>query len=200
MDFGNVFDGTALYLQVAVSPSGAGTYTPLTPRQPLSATPYALYTTQAGNANLLDGLASSAFAPATHNHWGETWNGSGTGLTLSGGDTGLSGSGSTYGVYGTGNDYGVRGDASSPGGSGIYGQAAGGSGNNYAGFFNGNVQVNGSLGVTSSTLVTNLNADMLDGQHASAFAPAAQNLVIVAKSGGNFSTITSRPQQHHGCQ
>ena len=39
LDFGNVFDGTALYLQIAVRPGGGGSYTPLTPLQPLSATP-----------------------------------------------------------------------------------------------------------------------------------------------------------------
>ena len=35
-----------------------------------------------------------------HDHWGESWSGSGTGLTLSGGDVGLYGSGDTYGVDG----------------------------------------------------------------------------------------------------
>jgi hypothetical protein len=44
VDFGNVFDGTALWLEVAVRP-GASTddYTVLDPRQPLTATPYALH-------------------------------------------------------------------------------------------------------------------------------------------------------------
>ena len=50
LDFGNVFDGTALYLQVAVRPGGSSSsYTPLTPLQPLGATPYAQYALQAGS-------------------------------------------------------------------------------------------------------------------------------------------------------
>jgi hypothetical protein len=44
-----------------------------------------------------------------HDHWGETWVGTGTGLTLNGGSTGLDGSGSTYGVLGNGGTYGVFG-------------------------------------------------------------------------------------------
>ena len=76
-----------------------------------------------------------------HDHWGETWTGSGTGLTLSGGSTGLSGSGSSYGVYGVGTgagsgvygtgNFGVWGDGSAWGvyGHGNYGVY--GSGLNY---------------------------------------------------------------------
>jgi hypothetical protein len=44
LDFGGVFDGTALWLQIGVAPGGSpGPYTPLTPRQALTATPYAIY-------------------------------------------------------------------------------------------------------------------------------------------------------------
>jgi hypothetical protein len=50
LDFRNVFTGTALYLEIGVRPGGSsGPYTTLTPRQSLSPTPYALYTTQAGS-------------------------------------------------------------------------------------------------------------------------------------------------------
>ncbi len=50
LDFGNVFDGTALYLEIGVKPaSSAGAYTPITPRRFLSATPYAQYAMQAGS-------------------------------------------------------------------------------------------------------------------------------------------------------
>ena len=111
LDFGNVYDGTARYLQIAVRTGGGGSYTPLNPLQPLSASPYALYTKQADNADRLD----------------------------------------TYHASNT----------------------------------RGNIPIsNGSLNV-------NLNADKLDGQDASAFMPAAGNLIIVAKTGGNFSTITT---------
>src|SRR5262245_27261551 len=50
LDFGpNVFDGQARYLQIDVRrPAGAGGYTNLLPRQPIMATPYALYSLNGG--------------------------------------------------------------------------------------------------------------------------------------------------------
>ena len=48
LDFGNVFDGTALFLNIGVKPGGSvEAYTPLTPRQALTATPYAIYASKA---------------------------------------------------------------------------------------------------------------------------------------------------------
>jgi hypothetical protein len=42
LDFGNIFGNTALFLDIAVRPGdSSGTYTPLVPRQPLTATPFA---------------------------------------------------------------------------------------------------------------------------------------------------------------
>ena len=44
LDFGAVFDGTALWLDIGVRPgSSSGAYSALTPRQPLTPAPYALY-------------------------------------------------------------------------------------------------------------------------------------------------------------
>ena len=43
LDFGAVFNGTALWLEVQVKTPGDGSYTTLTPRQPLTAAPFALY-------------------------------------------------------------------------------------------------------------------------------------------------------------
>lgn len=82
--------------------------------------------------------ACATYSTGTHNHWGQTWTGTGTGLTLSGGTLGLSGSGSSTGVYGTtsgstgrglfgeatsgsGTTYGVYGQSSSATGYGVYG-------------------------------------------------------------------------------
>ncbi|MBU1878281.1 MAG: hypothetical protein KJ734_04965, partial [Chloroflexi bacterium] len=47
------------------------------------------------------------------------------------------------------------------------------------------------LAVNSKTQVNNLNADLLDGQHASAFQQHYANVVIVANSGGDYTTITA---------
>jgi pectin methylesterase-like acyl-CoA thioesterase len=55
LDFGNVFDGTALYLEIGVRPvANGGIYTTLTPRQQLSATPYAVYASNAPWSGLID--------------------------------------------------------------------------------------------------------------------------------------------------
>lgn len=99
--------------------------------------------------------------------------------------TGVRGaSGSWYGVWGsTDTGQGVRGAANASGGIGVHGRnSAGGIG--VEGFAAGGtgigvraqcalgtaLHVAGTMTITSSTLVTNLNADMLDGNHASAFA------------------------------
>jgi hypothetical protein len=51
LDFGAIFNGTALYLEIAVRPgSSSGSYTPLSPRQALTPAPYAHYATRAGIA------------------------------------------------------------------------------------------------------------------------------------------------------
>lgn len=43
LDFGNVFSGDALWIEVLVRPAGVGSLLPLSPTQPLSAAPYALF-------------------------------------------------------------------------------------------------------------------------------------------------------------
>ncbi len=42
LDFGTVFDGTALWMEVAVRPAGSGSYTTLAPRQSITPAPYAI--------------------------------------------------------------------------------------------------------------------------------------------------------------
>jgi hypothetical protein len=104
LDFGSgVFSGDARWLGIVVKCPGDSAYADLG-RQELTATPYALYALSAG----------------PHNHWGQSWSGSGDGLTLSSSDgVGLVGhssatTGMTYGVYGT---------SSSPSGAGVVGWA-----------------------------------------------------------------------------
>ncbi|MGE0481058.1 MAG: tail fiber domain-containing protein [Phycisphaerae bacterium] len=43
LDFGALFDGTALWLEIDVRPDNVGSYTTLSPRQPLCVVPYAIY-------------------------------------------------------------------------------------------------------------------------------------------------------------
>jgi hypothetical protein len=87
LDFGAVFDGTLLYLEMGVKPAGsASPYTVLLPRQALAAAPYALYAQRARSADEIplagSGSAASA-AHSDHEHFGQTWRGAGSaGLTL----------------------------------------------------------------------------------------------------------------------
>ena len=49
LDFGQTpFTGNARWLEIGVRPTGGGSYTTLTPRQPLTATPFALYALNGG--------------------------------------------------------------------------------------------------------------------------------------------------------
>jgi hypothetical protein len=286
LDFGNVFNGTALYLEISVRLSSiGGAFTTLTPRQPMSPTPYALFASNSAllssqpasyylnasninsgslgtnffsayadlgaegylgngagdlalnngtlqatlNADLLDGyhagnasgnipidngtlntnlnadqldgqhgtyyqnasninsgtLSTNYFSAYTdlvveskigtgsghvaagdHNHWGQTWSGSGTGLTLSGGSIGLSVSGSDIGVFGntTGiNGLGVYGTSTtgigvsgfSTDGAGLSGLS--GNGDGVVGFSVSAIGVkgDGDIGVAGSSTGTN---------------------------------------------
>ncbi len=94
----SAFQGDARWLGIAVQCPGDAAYTSLG-LQALKATPYALYalsggTTYTAGAGLNlstgntfnvhfagDGLATTV-ARSDHDHWGESWSGSGTGLTL----------------------------------------------------------------------------------------------------------------------
>jgi hypothetical protein len=79
------------------------------------------------HADLLDGQHGSGYALASHNHWGNSWTGAGTGLTLTGGATGLAAVGSTNGVSGqSGAGNGVYGLSTN--GPGVYGKSSLGSG------------------------------------------------------------------------
>lgn len=69
LDFGNVFNGTAVWLEVAVrSGNSAGTYIVLGPRQALTATPYALYAKSAWSVTGNEGTdPSTNFLGTTDN-------------------------------------------------------------------------------------------------------------------------------------
>jgi hypothetical protein len=63
LDFGaSIFTGSPRWLNIEISPGGANTFTPLSARQPLTATPYAV---RAGDAGTLAGQSPSTFAPAS---------------------------------------------------------------------------------------------------------------------------------------
>src|SRR5215831_9773744 len=65
LDFGaSAFNGAARFLEISTRRSGAGAFTLLTPRQPISSTPYALHSVNADNAvnaQQLNGVAAAQY-------------------------------------------------------------------------------------------------------------------------------------------
>lgn len=61
LDFGNVFNGDARWLQIAVRcPAGGGAYTTLNPLVALTPTPYAIFASSAGTANTANSATTAA--------------------------------------------------------------------------------------------------------------------------------------------
>jgi hypothetical protein len=60
LDFGTVFDGTRLWLGAAVRPVGGAGYTILSPRQEITAAPYALYALHTDHLSAPDGDPANA--------------------------------------------------------------------------------------------------------------------------------------------
>jgi hypothetical protein len=129
LNFGSVFNGRALWLEIGVRPwAETGAYTTLSPRQELTGAPYAIYSLET----------------APHDHLGETWTGSGIGLTLrSSDDDGLKATGGSdpddfggwfgayHGIYGEGTGASGHGGVfSSDNGDGVRVESAGDDGVN----------------------------------------------------------------------
>lgn len=100
LDFGSsAFDGTQRWLEIETKATGGSTYETLTPRQPITSTPYAVHSSSADVAVEWDGSAVTD-APAARTALGlgalatkttvdnGDWNGSGTPLALGNGGTG----------------------------------------------------------------------------------------------------------------
>jgi hypothetical protein len=85
LNFGNVFNGTAYWLEIGVRSNGsAGAFTTLTPRQPITPAPYAIMAGSASNllgtlpASQLSGIYSNA---VSFTNTGNILIGNGSGLT-----------------------------------------------------------------------------------------------------------------------
>ena len=64
LDFGaSVFDGSDRWLEIGVATNGSGVFTNLNPRQPLTATPYAIQAANAASANSVSAANISGTIP-----------------------------------------------------------------------------------------------------------------------------------------
>ena len=85
LDFGSVFDGTSLWLQIGVRTNGAASFTPTSPRQAVTPTPYAIFAEGANAAGLSGTIPSSDLSGTygnaiTLNNPGNSFTGNGSGL------------------------------------------------------------------------------------------------------------------------
>jgi hypothetical protein len=121
---------------------------------------YGVYGTSSSTGVYGTGSTGVSGAGGTTGVWA---NGSNYGVDASSSGTAVKGAGGSYGLYGTGNTGvygsgnigvfgagipGLQGQATSSGAPAIVGNALGGPGSNYAGYFNGNIQVNGGIFVS----------------------------------------------------
>lgn len=86
LDYGNVFNGTVYWLQIAVRTNGGSTFTVLSPRQELTPNPYAIFAEGANAAGLSGTIPSSDISgtytnPVTLSSGGNSFTGNGGGLT-----------------------------------------------------------------------------------------------------------------------
>jgi hypothetical protein len=78
LDFGNQFPGAGRWLQISVCTNGAGTFVPLSPRQPLTAAPYAVTAGGIVPGGLPAGMYTNA---VVFNNAGNQFFGNGGGIT-----------------------------------------------------------------------------------------------------------------------
>lgn len=184
LDFGaSVFNGEARWIEIAVRPgsgSGTGGYTVLSPRQPVSPTPYALFAkAAAGLAVPFAATAGSAGAPSTTTGL-ITVTQTGTGIAITGSRT--STDASAYpAVLGTntGGGAGVQGESVYADGVGVQGFSTGATG--AGGSFTGATGVEATGNPAGSPSLNLSGPIRVSGSHPTAF----QHIVDVAGSGQN---------------
>ncbi len=148
LDFGDAFEGEARFLEIAVrSPAGVGGFTTLSPRQELTPTPYAVFSTRpwqtSGDDIFFDGsrvgigtqaplFRLDVRSPAPRAIFGWTTNPTGNTYGVFGqsaGDAGIGVQG--FATADSGDTSGVVGYADSTTGRGVWGSALSASGVNY---------------------------------------------------------------------
>ena len=138
LDFGNgVFNGTAYWLEISARPSGNGSFTLLSPRQPVNPAPYALYALtpagpqgpqgvkgDKGDTGAMGAQGSQGIQGATgaQGPKGDKGDKGDTGTMGAHGSPGAQG---TQGATGAQGPQGLKGDKGDPGPQGVPGSANG---------------------------------------------------------------------------
>jgi len=160
-----MFDDSETSLRVWFSSAPGGPFVQL-PDRALASVPYALV---AEAANTLEGQPATAFAPANHNHWGETWNGTGTGLTLaSSNGVGL------YGRQGNSTGFGPI------GGAGIWGDSV-----EHPGVWGSSTDAAGVVGVSRHEVGVGGLSSSEDGIGVQGTAPVTGTAGIATNTAGS---------------
>ncbi len=162
--------------------SDGGSFTQL-PDRPIASVPHAMI------ADTLGGYDANHFAPASHNHWGETWSGSGTGLTLSS-SNGIG----VYGIMGAKSGQsslgaGVWGDSADK--PGVWGTSNAASG--VVGFSTDNIGVGGISTNDSGVMGSSNNGAGVKGS-----APVTGTVGLATNSSGNTYGVFGRSDSTEG--
>jgi hypothetical protein len=197
LDFGaNVFSGAARYLEIGVRPAGSGSaYTVLTPRQPLTPTPYAI---QSLNAATASGLSSACVGCVTGAQIGSLPTNSGSYIQNSAtpqaaSNFNISGNGFIGGALGIGTTMPFAGYKLDVNGQALL--RPGGSGGGFIGLHTPNSETGLTISGNGTT-----RADLrFDGSTLKLLASAAgippPTNGIVISTGGNVGIGTPTPEQ-----
>ena len=186
LDFGTAFSGSARYLEISVRPGASGDpYTTLDPRQALTAAPHALYASTAPWSGLAD--VPAGFADGVDD--GATYT-AGSGLILTGTEFSVTGA-PWAGLMGVPAGFADGTDDDTPytAGSGLdlTGTEFSVTGAPWAGLTG--VPAGFADGTDNDTIYTAGDGLQLVGTQFSGSGSAYDNVVIVAQSGGDFTSI-----------
>ena len=176
LDFGAIFNGDARWMEIAVRPGGtSGTFTVLSPRQPVSPVPYAFFAKVAGSFSVPLNAAGST----TGNAGVLDVTQSGTGIAIAGRRT-TSDASLIPGVYGL----------NAGGGAGVQGESTFATGIGVQGFANG---ASGTGGRFSGPGAAGVSVEMADGalKVSGANRTAFVHTASAANSSGSFTAINS---------
>ena len=172
----SVFNGDARWMEIAVRPGGtSGTFTVLSPRQPVSPVPYAFFAKAAGGFSVPLNAAGST----TGNAGALDVTQSGTGIGVAGRRTSIDAS-VFPGVYGS----------NAGGGAGVQGESTFATGIGVQGFANG---ASGTGGKFTGPGATGVSAELADGalKVSGANRTAFVHTAAAANSSGSFTAIDS---------